>query len=144
MARNPHPKSQKRSRAQVSVELAMMASVTLSILLVAFLVNESLSSSWERQKQKLEAGFAADNFAVQVGKAVSGGSGTKVRYFNSVMPDVTSMSLYENQSIIAYTASGVSSTAPLVTRNITAIAGVPINAEIIITNTQGAIAIEAV
>ncbi|MCX6770338.1 MAG: hypothetical protein NT051_06745 [Candidatus Micrarchaeota archaeon] len=128
-------------KAQISVELVIMASVAMGVLLVAYLVNENLSASWERQKQKLEAGFAANSFALQVGKAVSGGNGTKIRYFNSAMDDVVLMEISENQSVLATTVSGVSATAPLTTRSIRASFGIPVNSEITLENREGIIVV---
>lgn len=130
-------------KAQVSVELAMMASVTMAILLVAYLVNDSLSGAWEGQRQKLQAGFAADRLALHVGKAVSGGDGASVRFFNSVLPDVSGMELSENRSVVAYTVSGGAATAPLATSNISAPSGIPVNSELVIRNSGGAITIGA-
>lgn len=131
------------AKAQVSVELAMMASVTMAILLVAYLVNDSLSSAWEGQRQKLQAGFAADRLAIGIGKAVSGGDGATVRFLNSVLPDVTVMEISENRSVVAYTIGGASATAPLSTSNISVPSGIPINSELVIRNSGGAITIEA-
>jgi hypothetical protein len=130
-----------RIQGQVSVELVIMVSVALALLMVAFLVNDHMASSWENQKQKLEAGFAADRLALAVGRAVSGGDGATVHFFNHVMPDVNNMSMDGNRSVSASTVSGVSSSVPLVA-NASAPFGIPINQEILVRNTNGTITIE--
>jgi hypothetical protein len=131
-------------KAQVSIELVMMAAMALGILLVIYLSNNMAASSWESEKQKIEATFAADRLALSVGRAVAGGDGTTIRYFNRVGPDIVGFSLTYNRSISVRTISNLTHSAPLVTSNITAPGGIPMNAEIAITNSNGQITIREI
>ena len=130
--------------AQVSIELVMVATMALGILLVIYIANNMISSSWENEKQKIEASFAADRIALQVGRAVAGGDGTTVRFFNRVGNDVSGISLLYNRSISATTVSNLRYSAPLVTSDVEAPGGIPLNAEIRITNSNGRISIEGI
>jgi hypothetical protein len=131
-------------KAQVSIELVMMAAMALGILLVIYLSNNMVSSSWENEKQRIEASFAADRMALSIGRAVAGGDGTVVRFFNRVGPDIVGFNLTYNRSISVRTVGGLRHSAPLVTSNISAPGGIPANAEITITNSNGQITIREI
>ena len=130
--------------AQVSVELVMVTTMALGILLVIYISNNMISSSWENEKQKIEASFAADRVSLQVARAVAGGDGTSVRFFNRVGNDVSRVELLYNRSISATTMSNLKHSSPLVTSDVEAPGGIPINSEIKITNSNGHITIEGV
>ena len=130
-------------KAQISVELVVMASVMLFLLLTMFVANENLSSSWERQKQSLQASAAADRVAAAVARASAFGNGTSVSFFNGVGPDVVNMSVFEGRSIIANTVSRVSVSVTTICNETSAPSGIPVNEEIVVRNSGGAIIIGA-
>ena len=131
------------AKAQLSVEMVIIAAVMIGLLLAMFLVNENLRSGWEGQKESLEASTAANQLAIAINKAVAGGNGTSITFANLVGADVTNMSIYDSRSVRAHYIAGSYSSAPLVTNNTNVTGDIPINQGIIIRNIDGKITIEA-
>jgi hypothetical protein len=128
-------------KAQMSLELAVMASVMLLLLLAVLIANDSFASSWERQKQKLQASAAADRLSAQIDRAAAFGNGTAISYFNKVGKDVSNMSISEGRSVLVYTVSDVSASATPFPLNVSAPGGIPLNEELMIRNANGVITI---
>ena len=61
-------------KAQMSVELVITVGIMVMLLIVMFLVNNTLASQWALQKQDLEASAAANQVAMAMNMAAAGGT----------------------------------------------------------------------
>ena len=77
----------RAQRGQVSVEIVIIAGVMLTVLFTIFYVNQHLEASWSSQKERLEAGAAADQVALAINRAAAGGNTTRILFRNSVGQD---------------------------------------------------------
>ena len=130
-------------KAQMSVELIVTVSIMVSLLIVIFIVNDNLSYVWARQKQRLEAGNAANQVAMAINMAASGGDGTQIRFTNAVGPSVSNITIYEKRAVLAYTSGGVSYSTPIVTNNTDVPGLIPFGEDILIINDKGVIRVGA-
>lgn len=130
-------------KAQMSVELVITVAIMVSLLIVMYIVNDSLRGAWESQQQRLQASAATNQVAMAINAAAAGGDGTQVRFTNSVGPDVRNMSIYMSRAVEAYAASGISYSTPIVTNNTNMPGTIPINQEVAVVNTNGVITVEA-
>lgn len=123
--------------------MVVIAAVMIGLLLAMFLVNEHLSSSWEQERESLQAGAAADRVALAINRASAGGNGTVISFANMVGPDVTNMSIYDGRSVRAYYLAGMYVSSPLITNRTNATGGIPLNQEVVARNVNGTIFIGA-
>lgn len=130
-----------KTRAQLSVELVIIATVMVGLLLAMYIVNDSLRTSWEDSRQMLLASSAATQAAMAINRAAAGGNGTKITFFSSASPDVASLSVFDLRSVRAYTLSGRFASAPLVTNNTNFTAGIPLNSQVTLVNYNGQVRI---
>ena len=125
---------------QISAELMITVSAMMTLLLVMYLVNDSLRLTWDSQKERLEASTAANQVALAINRAVAGGDGTVVSFNNKVSASIANMTI-SSRSVHADTNHGMGSSTPIVTNN-TAVSGViPLNREIAVRNTGGVITV---
>jgi len=130
-------------RAQISVELAVIASIMVGLLLAIYIASGNLRIMWDEQRQSMEAGQVAFRVAFAINRAAAGGNGTTVKFFNSAPAGVENVTLYNGRTVRAYTLSGAYSSAGLVTNRTQASGAIPINQEIVCRNSNGTIIIEA-
>ncbi len=130
-------------KGQVSLEIVVIAGVMISVLFAVFYVDRHLGASWEVQKQRLEAGAAADQAALAINRAASWGDSARILFHNAAGPDVTNISAYAGRSLRAYYKEGGFYSVSLVT-NQTSFTAVPLNRDILVENTNGTITISEV
>ncbi|MFA6489276.1 MAG: hypothetical protein WCT52_01195, partial [Candidatus Micrarchaeia archaeon] len=126
-------------RGQVSVELVIITSVMVGLLLVMLLVNNSLQTSWNSERQILEATSAASQVALAINRAAAGGDGTTISFINTVSPDVTRMEVFDRRTVRAYYKIGGYASSALVTNSTNISGNISLNTQLIIANTNGTI-----
>ncbi|MEM4633908.1 MAG: hypothetical protein QW275_02015 [Candidatus Anstonellaceae archaeon] len=124
---------------QISVEMVIISSAMIGLLLVMFVVNDFLNSSWEELKQSMQASAAADQVAHAINLASAGGNGTSISFFNRVGPDVVRIEVFGKRSIRAYYTAGGYASAALVTNNTNFNSDIPINQIVVFQNSGGII-----
>ena len=130
-------------KGQISIEIVVIAGVMMAVLFTIFFVNRHLEDSWGVQKQRLEAGAAADQAALAINRAAAWGDSARILYHNAAGPDVTNISVYAGRSLRAYYREGGFYSVPLAT-NQTNISSVPLNRDIVVENRNGTITISEV
>jgi hypothetical protein len=130
---------QNQSSGQISVEMVILASVMVGLLLVIFLVNDHLNTSWEQLKQNMEASSAAGQVALAINRAASSGNGTQVAFLNRVGPDVTRVEIFNQRSVRAHYLAGGFASAALVTNNTNFSGDIPVNQLVVVRNIGGTI-----
>lgn len=120
-------------KAQLSVEMVIIAAVMVSMLLVIYMVNANLNADWEAQKQLLSASAAANQLAFAINRAFAGGNGTQIFFLNSVGQGVLNVTLYSGRSVRAYTLAGYAS-SPVVTNMTQVNISIPINRPVRVYN----------
>ena len=128
---------------QISAELMVTVSAMVLLLLVMYLVNQSLQQTWDGEKQVLEASSAANQVAIAINRAVAGGDGTQVRLNNFVGGSIANVTISPPRAVTAFTWNGYSSSTPIVTNNTNITGNITINQEIVVGNTGGTITIAA-
>ena len=131
----------RRQMGQISVELMITVSSMVTLLLVMYIVNDSLRLTWEGQKERLEASTAANQVALAINRAVAGGDGTVVSFSNKVSASIANMSVSSSRAVRADTYRGMSSTTAIITNNTNISGLIPINKEIVVRNTGGTITV---
>jgi hypothetical protein len=128
--------------AQISAELIVTISAMVFLLMAIFLVNNNLESTWEGQKQVLEASTAANQAALAINRAVAGGNGTSIAFTNFVGGNIANVTYSNPRAVMATTKNGQSASTPIVTNN-TNITTIPINQDIVVHNDNGLISVSA-
>jgi len=118
-------------------------SAMVLLLLVMYLVNQSLQQTWDGEKQVLEASSAANQVALAINRASAGGDGTQIRLNNFVGGDIANVTVSPPRAVTAYTWNGFSSSTPIVTNNTNISGNITINREIVVRNIGGTITIAA-
>jgi len=132
-----------RGLGQISAELMVTVSAMVLLLLVMYIVNQSLQSTWNGEKQVLEASSAANQAALAINRAAAGGDGTQVRLNNYVGGSIANVTVSPPRAVTAFTWNGYSSSTPIVTNNTDIPGNITINREIVVRNTGGRITIAA-
>ncbi len=130
-------------RGQVSTEVVLICAVMLFFLLAIYLSNEHMRQQTLELGRRLQASAAANQLALAVDKAASGGDGARVPLFNSVGTDVKNVTIYDGRAVRAYYRGGGYVSVPLSTNQTSSLEVVPINEEIVVRNSNGTIVIEA-
>jgi len=131
----------KTHSGQISAELMVTVSSMIVLLLVMYLVNDSLRFTWEGQKQRLEASTAANQVALAINRAAAGGDGTVISFNNYVGTNVANMTISPPRAVRAETYQGMASSTPIITNNTNISGVIPINMEVVVQNTGGVITI---
>jgi uncharacterized protein (UPF0333 family) len=126
-------------RGQLSVEMVIIAGVMMLMLFTIYFANQHLRAAWETQKQRLQAGAAANQLAIAINRAAAGGNSTKVFFTNRVGQDVVNVTIYGGRSVRAYFAQGGFYSVSLVTNNTNVSGPVPLNRGIIVANSNDTI-----
>ena len=113
----------------------------MTLLLVMYLVNDSLRTTWDAQKESLEASTAANQVALAINRAVAGGDGTVVSFNNMAGTSIANMSISPPRSVRAETYQGMWSSTPIITNNTNVSGLMPMNKEIVVRNIGGIITI---
>ena len=118
--------------------------ITLSsmmvMLLVIYIVNDSLRLTWAGQKEMLEASAAADQVTLAINRAVAGGDGTIILFNNKVGASIANMTVSE-RAVRAETYRGMASSTPIITNNTNVMGAIPLNKEIVVRNIGGVITV---
>ncbi|MCX8197109.1 MAG: hypothetical protein N3G80_02210 [Candidatus Micrarchaeota archaeon] len=125
-------------KAQLSVELVIIAGVMLFFLFIIYVANQFLQSSWENQKQFLEAGSLANRFALAINRAAAGGNSTKIIFSIEASQSIKNITISGRYVKIYYSASDFYP-MPLVTNNTKMIGALLPNSNVIVENREGTI-----
>ncbi|MCX8195243.1 MAG: hypothetical protein N3G22_04025 [Candidatus Micrarchaeota archaeon] len=132
----------KAMRAQLSVELVAIASIMIGLLIALFIISDGLRISWNQQRQSMEAGRVANQVALAVNRALAGGNGTTIRFFNNAPADIINVSV-RGRTVRAYYEAGRYSSAGMATVPVLVGSSIPLNQEIICRNYNDTVYIEA-
>jgi len=116
-------------------------SAMMILLLVMYLVNDSLRLSWAGQKETLEASTAANQVALAINRAVAGGDGTVILFTNTVSASVSNITISPPRAVHAATSGGMASSTPIITNNTNISGRIPLNSEIVVRNIGGVITV---
>jgi len=131
----------KTHSGQISAELMVTVSSMIALLLVMYIVNDSLRFTWEGQKQRLEASTASNQVALAINRAVAGGDGTVISFNNYVGGNIANITISPPRAVRAETLQGMAESTPIITNNTDVSGFIPINMEIVVQNTGGVITI---
>ena len=125
---------------QVSAELMVTLSSMIVILIVMYLVNDSLRLGWAGRKEVLEASTAANQVSLAINRAVAGGDGTIISFNNKVGASIANMTISKRE-VRAETSRGMESSTPIITNNTNVPGLIPLNREIVVRNIGGVITV---
>jgi hypothetical protein len=114
-------------------------SAMVILLMAMYIVNNMLSSTWDYQKQGLEASSAANQMALAINRAVAGGNGTQIKFNNHVGASVVNVTINPPRTVSANTTDGLWSSTPIITNSTSASGPLPINREVVVRNVDGVI-----
>ena len=126
---------------QISAELMVTVSAMMFLLLVMYLVNDSLRLTWAGQKESLEASTAANQVALAINRAVAGGDGTVISFNNMVSTSIVNITISPPRAVRAETYRGMASSTPIITNNTNVTVFIPINKGVVVRNTGGVITV---
>jgi len=132
-----------RNAGQISAELMITVSAMVLLLLVMSIVNGTLQSTWNGQKERLEASTAANQVALAINRAVAGGGGTQIKFNNYVGGGIMNITIAPPRAVSAVTWNNISSSTPIITNNTNITGGILMNQEIVVRNDGGVITIAA-
>jgi hypothetical protein len=130
-------------KGQISAELIVTMSAMIFLLMAIFLVNDTLEGTWAAQKETLEASTATNQVALAINRAVAGGDGTQITFNNYVGGRIANITVSPPRAVRAVTVNGLSASTPIITNNTNIPGAIPINRDVVVRNTAGAISIEA-
>ena len=130
-----------RHPGQISAELMITVSSMMTLLLVMYLVNDSLRVTWEGQKETLEASTASNQVALAINRAVAGGDGSVISFNNMVSTSIANMTISPPRAVRAETYRGMASSTPIITNNTNVTVSIPINKGVVVRNIGGVITI---
>lgn len=116
-------------------------SAMVALLLVMYIVNDSLRLTWAAQKERLEASTAANQAALAINRAVAGGDGAVISFGNMVGTSISSMTISPPRAVRADTKSGMASSTPIITNNTNIPGNISLNRQIVVRNIGGVITI---
>lgn len=131
----------QRQVGQISAELMITVSSMMALLLVMYLVNDTLRFTWEGQKERLEASTAANQVALAINRAVAGGDGTVISFRNSVSTSIANVTISPPRAVRAETLRGLWSSTPIITNSTNVSGTIPIDRDIVVRNVGGVITV---
>ena len=115
-------------------------SAMMTLLLVMYLVNDTLRLTWAGQKETLDASTASNQVALAINRAVAGGDGTVIAFNNRVSASIARMTI-SSRAVRADTSQGMASSTPIITNNTNVSGSIPLNREIVVRNIGGVITV---
>ncbi|MFA6214580.1 MAG: hypothetical protein WC717_04860 [Candidatus Micrarchaeia archaeon] len=133
----------EKSSGQISAELMVTVSSMVLLLLVIYIVNDSVRFTWAGQKETLEASTAANQVALAINRAAAGGDGTQVKFNNFVGDNIENITISPPRAVRAATTNGFWSSTPIITNSTNVSGTIPINQELVVRNINGVITVAA-
>ena len=130
----------RRHLGQISAELMITVSAMMTLLLVMYLVNDTLRLTWAGQKETLDASTASNQVALAINRAVAGGDGTVIAFNNRVSASIARMTI-SSRAVRADTGQSMASSTPIITNNTNVSGNIPLNREIVVRNIGGIITV---
>ena len=133
----------QQTRGQVSAELMVTISAMLILLMAMYFADQTIESSWNGEKDIMLASTASNQVALAINRVAAGGNGTQMVFNNYVGGSVANITINPPRAVRATTINGRWSTTAIITNNTNISGTIPINQDVVVTNTGGVITIGA-